>query len=332
MIPQNQSPPPDSILRTKTYEDYENELNDELDEPWSDDGVPYEMCDHICEPFHFKNGDTKWPTCNSNEDGFCNRVELSRMNGEASYNSNVYNKEEHEDEENFKDTTHDAPEQLVADTVIMGQLVHHKNVVVQEMSIQMIKVSGIEVNVLKSSYNLDSRSCKPFKTMFVGLISTDSQIFSSSVRSMYIRALIVAGVVSFLGSTIVPYWKGPLRLNQQPYDCRVTIRSKLKMIPNIKERISRRAEFCLVTGFAYGKVVFPKYLDDGIPPFVRRLFPDKLKKLETNKAGLEEAAKEMGQNLYRNSYDYLDGKEKSVQLDDFGVVSNHDDKSESYTG
>ncbi|GKB50359.1 hypothetical protein Tco_0901112 [Tanacetum coccineum] len=102
-----------------------------------------------------------------------------------------------------------------------------------------------------------------------------------------------------------------------PYDCRVTIRSKLKMIPNIKERISSskklglsksvdsdilfdidgrtllqgRAEFCLVTGFACRKVVFPKYLDDDIPPFVRCLFPDKLKKLEKNKDGLEEVAK-----------------------------------------
>ncbi|GKA44276.1 phospholipase-like protein [Tanacetum coccineum] len=46
-----------------------------------------------------------------------------------------------------------------------------------------------------------------------------------------------------------------------------------------------RAEFCLVTGFACEKVVFPKYLDDGIPPFVRRLFPDKLKKLEKKKDG-----------------------------------------------
>nr|GEX69699.1 hypothetical protein [Tanacetum cinerariifolium] len=40
------------IERTTTYEDYENELNDELEEPWSEDGVPYEMCDHVCEPFH----------------------------------------------------------------------------------------------------------------------------------------------------------------------------------------------------------------------------------------------------------------------------------------
>nr|GEX50359.1 putative retrotransposon Ty1-copia subclass protein [Tanacetum cinerariifolium] len=50
-------------------------------------------------------------------------------------------------------------------------------------------------------------------------------------------------------------------------------------------------EFCLVTGFSYGKVVVPKYLDDGIPPFVRCQFPDKLKELENNKVGLEEAAK-----------------------------------------
>ncbi|GJT04196.1 hypothetical protein Tco_0838658 [Tanacetum coccineum] len=64
---------------TKTYEDYENELNDELEELWSKDGVPYEICDHICEPFRFKNGKAKWPTCNSNKDGFCNKGELPRM-------------------------------------------------------------------------------------------------------------------------------------------------------------------------------------------------------------------------------------------------------------
>ncbi|GJY81070.1 hypothetical protein Tco_0493821 [Tanacetum coccineum] len=38
------------IERTKTYEDYMNEWNNELDEPWSENGVPYEICDHICEP------------------------------------------------------------------------------------------------------------------------------------------------------------------------------------------------------------------------------------------------------------------------------------------
>ncbi|GJY85334.1 hypothetical protein Tco_0499360 [Tanacetum coccineum] len=59
-----------------TYKDYKNELNDDLEETWSKDGVPYEICDHICEPFCFKNGKTKWPTCNLNEDGFCDGVEL----------------------------------------------------------------------------------------------------------------------------------------------------------------------------------------------------------------------------------------------------------------
>nr|GEV86283.1 putative reverse transcriptase domain-containing protein [Tanacetum cinerariifolium] len=67
------------IERTTTYEYYENELNDELKEPWSEDGVPYEMCDYVCEPFRFKNGKAKWPTCNSNEDGICNGGELSGM-------------------------------------------------------------------------------------------------------------------------------------------------------------------------------------------------------------------------------------------------------------
>ncbi|GKD69464.1 hypothetical protein Tco_1323554 [Tanacetum coccineum] len=67
------------IERTKTYEDYENKLNDELGEPWSNDGVPYEICDHIYEPFRFKNRKTKWPTCNSNDDGFCNGEELLGM-------------------------------------------------------------------------------------------------------------------------------------------------------------------------------------------------------------------------------------------------------------
>ncbi|GJZ10583.1 hypothetical protein Tco_0545342, partial [Tanacetum coccineum] len=67
------------IERTKTYEDYENELNDELEEPWCKDGVPYEICDHIYEPFHFKNGKTKWATYSSNDDGFCNGGELPGM-------------------------------------------------------------------------------------------------------------------------------------------------------------------------------------------------------------------------------------------------------------
>nr|GEY25389.1 hypothetical protein [Tanacetum cinerariifolium] len=64
---------------TKTYKDYENKLNDELEEPWSEDEVPYEIYDHVCEPFRFKNGKAKWPTCKSNEDGFCNGGELPGM-------------------------------------------------------------------------------------------------------------------------------------------------------------------------------------------------------------------------------------------------------------
>nr|GEZ27002.1 hypothetical protein [Tanacetum cinerariifolium] len=67
------------IKRTKTYEDYENKLNDELEEPWFEDGVPYEICDHIYEPFRFKSGKAKRPTCNSNKNGFGNRGELPRM-------------------------------------------------------------------------------------------------------------------------------------------------------------------------------------------------------------------------------------------------------------
>nr|GEV59097.1 hypothetical protein [Tanacetum cinerariifolium] len=68
-----------NIQRTETYEDYEYKLDNEVDEPWSKDRVPYEMCDHIYEPFLFKDGKAKRPTYNSNEDGFCNGGELPRM-------------------------------------------------------------------------------------------------------------------------------------------------------------------------------------------------------------------------------------------------------------
>nr|GEY78375.1 hypothetical protein [Tanacetum cinerariifolium] len=67
----------------KTYEEYENKwsskLNNDPEEPWSENKVPYELIDHICEPFCFKNGKTKCPTCSSNDDGFCNGRELSRI-------------------------------------------------------------------------------------------------------------------------------------------------------------------------------------------------------------------------------------------------------------
>nr|GEV54059.1 hypothetical protein [Tanacetum cinerariifolium] len=41
--------------------------------------VLYQLCDHICEPYHFKNRIAKWPTCNSNVDGFFSSGELPRM-------------------------------------------------------------------------------------------------------------------------------------------------------------------------------------------------------------------------------------------------------------
>nr|GEU30698.1 ribonuclease H-like domain-containing protein [Tanacetum cinerariifolium] len=56
---------------------YETPLD--LEEPWSDNEVPYQLCDHICEPYHFKNGITKWTTCSSDIDGFCNGGELPGM-------------------------------------------------------------------------------------------------------------------------------------------------------------------------------------------------------------------------------------------------------------
>ncbi|GJX13033.1 phospholipase-like protein [Tanacetum coccineum] len=155
-----------------------------------------------------------------------------------------------------------------------------------------------------------------------------------------------------------------------PYDCRVTIRSNLKMISNIKERISSskkrldllkkivfgkwldlddtnydnhllnyvlhhqrpdlsksidsdilfdiagrtlllgRAEFCLVTGFACGKVVFPKYLDDGIPPFVRRIVTiGHLGELVSDKATKGKAAQPSDK-----------GDKVSVMIRDLGIV------------
>ncbi|GJY94742.1 hypothetical protein Tco_0511103 [Tanacetum coccineum] len=69
------------IKGIKTYEEYElnNNLTGDLKEPWSDNRVPYQLCDHICKPYRFKNGKTKWPTCSSYVDGFCNGGELPGM-------------------------------------------------------------------------------------------------------------------------------------------------------------------------------------------------------------------------------------------------------------
>nr|GEU34080.1 hypothetical protein [Tanacetum cinerariifolium] len=69
------------IQRTGTYKEYElnNPMTRDLEEPWLDNGVPYQLCDHICEPYHFKNGVTKSPICSLNIDECCNGEELPWM-------------------------------------------------------------------------------------------------------------------------------------------------------------------------------------------------------------------------------------------------------------
>nr|GEV18175.1 hypothetical protein [Tanacetum cinerariifolium] len=65
------------IQEIKTYEKYElnNNLTGETEEPCSENRVPYQLCDHTYEPYRFKNRKTKWPTCSSDTDGFCNDEE-----------------------------------------------------------------------------------------------------------------------------------------------------------------------------------------------------------------------------------------------------------------
>ncbi|GKE15496.1 hypothetical protein Tco_1423073 [Tanacetum coccineum] len=71
------------IQEIRTYEEHKYEFNNnmtrDLEEPWLDNGVPYQLCDHICEPYRFKNGKVKWPTCSVDIDGFCNDGELPGM-------------------------------------------------------------------------------------------------------------------------------------------------------------------------------------------------------------------------------------------------------------
>ncbi|GJS69936.1 hypothetical protein Tco_0702777 [Tanacetum coccineum] len=69
------------IEGTGTYEEYEmnNPITRDLEGPWLDNGVPYQLCDQICKPYCFKNGVPKWPTCSSGIDGFCNSGELPGM-------------------------------------------------------------------------------------------------------------------------------------------------------------------------------------------------------------------------------------------------------------
>ncbi|GJV33786.1 hypothetical protein Tco_1394186 [Tanacetum coccineum] len=56
-----------------------NDKAKDTEEPWSENGVPYQLCDHICEPYRFKSGETKIPACTSDIDGFCNGGKLPRM-------------------------------------------------------------------------------------------------------------------------------------------------------------------------------------------------------------------------------------------------------------
>nr|GEW82931.1 retrovirus-related Pol polyprotein from transposon TNT 1-94 [Tanacetum cinerariifolium] len=69
------------IQETRTYEEYElnNHVTKDLKEPWLDNGMPYQLCDHIREPYRFKNGTTKWPKCSLDINGFCNDGELPGM-------------------------------------------------------------------------------------------------------------------------------------------------------------------------------------------------------------------------------------------------------------
>ncbi|GJU48119.1 hypothetical protein Tco_1217674 [Tanacetum coccineum] len=62
------------IQNIKTYHEQKG-----TDEPWLDNGVPSQLCDHICEPYLFKNRKAKWPSCTSDIDGFCNGGELLGM-------------------------------------------------------------------------------------------------------------------------------------------------------------------------------------------------------------------------------------------------------------
>ncbi|GKC67917.1 hypothetical protein Tco_1100515 [Tanacetum coccineum] len=64
-----------------TYEEYElnNTKTSDLEEQWLDNGVLYQLCDHLYEPYLFMNGMTKWPTFSSDIDGFCNGGKLLGM-------------------------------------------------------------------------------------------------------------------------------------------------------------------------------------------------------------------------------------------------------------
>ncbi|GKE46852.1 hypothetical protein Tco_1478110, partial [Tanacetum coccineum] len=66
----------------KTYKDYKDywiyEWNEDVpwvyERPWMDNGVWEEPTPvrHHCEPFNYKNGFSKWPTCSWKDDRYCN--------------------------------------------------------------------------------------------------------------------------------------------------------------------------------------------------------------------------------------------------------------------
>ncbi|GKE26900.1 hypothetical protein Tco_1442284 [Tanacetum coccineum] len=58
-----------SNIEDKSYNGFKNKFTNKWKKvtPWSKDEVPYEEVDHICEPFKFKDGRTKWPTCYWND-------------------------------------------------------------------------------------------------------------------------------------------------------------------------------------------------------------------------------------------------------------------------
>nr|GEX12955.1 hypothetical protein [Tanacetum cinerariifolium] len=72
-----------SMRLTTTYEEYEQKLNNDktqgLNKQWPTNRVPYQLCHHICKPYCFNNIITKWTTCSSVIDGYCNRGKLHGM-------------------------------------------------------------------------------------------------------------------------------------------------------------------------------------------------------------------------------------------------------------
>ncbi|GJS52155.1 hypothetical protein Tco_0625517 [Tanacetum coccineum] len=56
-----------------------NDIAKGIEEPWSENRVPYQLCDHICKPHRFKKGETKWSMCTYDIDGFCNGGKLPGM-------------------------------------------------------------------------------------------------------------------------------------------------------------------------------------------------------------------------------------------------------------